>query len=60
MRKKLDEKKVCFGDIATYILWKLTGGESYATDYSFASTTGVYDPFMVRGAAHLYFKLVHM
>ena len=47
LRQKASEDKVMFGCIETWLLWKLSGGEVHATDYSCASGTGLYDPFQV-------------
>ena len=37
-----------FGTIDTWITWRLSGGETYVTDHSNASCTGVYDFFAHR------------
>jgi len=34
-----------FGTVDTWLLWKYTQGQVYATDYSNASSTGIFDPF---------------
>ncbi|XP_006027347.2 putative glycerol kinase 5 [Alligator sinensis] len=39
------ENNCCFGTIDTWLLYKLTKGSVYATDYSNASSTGLFDPF---------------
>ncbi|CAH8839757.1 unnamed protein product [Trichobilharzia szidati] len=36
---------LCYGCLETWLIWKLTGGETFATDISCASVTGMYDPF---------------
>ncbi|PKU35315.1 glycerol kinase 5 [Limosa lapponica baueri] len=35
----------CFGTVDTWLLYRLTKGSVYATDYSNASSTGVFEPF---------------
>ncbi|XP_064522472.1 putative glycerol kinase 5 isoform X3 [Pseudopipra pipra] len=35
----------CFGTIDTWLLYRLTKGSVYATDYSSASSTGIFEPF---------------
>ncbi|NWZ31935.1 GLPK protein, partial [Asarcornis scutulata] len=35
----------CFGTVDTWLLYKLTKGSVYATDYSNASSTGIFEPF---------------
>ncbi|NXF96352.1 GLPK protein, partial [Eubucco bourcierii] len=35
----------CFGTLDTWLLYRLTKGSVYATDYSNASATGVFEPF---------------
>lgn len=42
---------VLFGTLDTFLVWKLTGGAVYATDYSNASATGLFDPFALRWAS---------
>ena len=38
-RKLADEGKLCAGTIDTFLIWKLTAGEKFVTDYSNASRT---------------------
>lgn len=45
VRKAVEEENCCFGTIDTWLLYKLTKGSSYATDYSNASSTGFFDPY---------------
>ena len=47
MKKEAEKGRVRFGTIDTWLLWKLSGGEAYATDFSNASATGIFDPFNV-------------
>ncbi|XP_072200936.1 glycerol kinase 5 isoform X1 [Excalfactoria chinensis] len=35
----------CFGTVDTWLLYRLTKGSVFATDYSNASSTGVFEPF---------------
>ena len=35
------------GNVDTYLLWKLTDHKVFATDYSNASSTGLYDTYQV-------------
>lgn len=39
--------EVMYGCLETWLLWRLTGKETWATDVSCSSATGVYDPFAV-------------
>lgn len=39
----LEQDRVLFGTIDTYLIWKLTGGKVHATDYSNASRTMIYN-----------------
>ena len=54
LRKNPDVKKravkgeICFATLDTWVIWKLTGGETYATEYSNASSTALYDPFVLQ------------
>ncbi len=40
--------RTLFGTLDTWLLWKYTGGEVHATDYSNVSATGMFDPFGMR------------
>lgn len=39
----LKEKRLCFGTIETWLVWKLTQGRNWVTEYSCASCTGLFD-----------------
>uniref|UniRef100_A0A8C6GJ60 Glycerol kinase 5 n=1 Tax=Mus spicilegus TaxID=10103 RepID=A0A8C6GJ60_MUSSI len=45
VKRAVEEDNCCFGTIDTWLLYKLTKGSSYTTDYSNASTTGFFDPY---------------
>ncbi|XP_032621552.1 glycerol kinase 5 isoform X3 [Chelonoidis abingdonii] len=47
VQQAANESNCCFGTIDTWLLYKLTKGSVYATDYSNASSTGVFDPFQM-------------
>ncbi len=42
-RKKAEQGLLLFGTIDTWLMWKLTSGQTHATDYSNASRTLIYD-----------------
>ncbi|MFO8068752.1 MAG: glycerol kinase GlpK [Alkalibacterium sp.] len=42
-RERAEKGELLFGTIDTWLLWKLTGGEVHATDYSNASRTMLYN-----------------
>lgn len=42
-RKKAEAGKLAFGTIDSFLLWRLTGGKSHATDATNASRTLIYD-----------------
>lgn len=42
-RKRAENGELLFGNIDTWLLWKLTGGKVHATDYSNASRTLMYN-----------------
>ncbi len=42
------EGNLCFGNIDTWLLWKLTDGAVHATDYSNICSTVLYDPFQLK------------
>ena len=41
--KLLKNKKLCFGTLETWLIWKLTKGRTWATEFSCASCTGIFD-----------------
>nr|XP_020742794.1 putative glycerol kinase 5 [Odocoileus virginianus texanus] len=43
--KAVEEENCCFGTVDTWLLHKLTKGSEFATDFSNASTTGLFDPY---------------
>ncbi|XP_062970882.1 putative glycerol kinase 5 isoform X4 [Cynocephalus volans] len=45
VQKAVEEENCCFGTLDTWLLYKLTKGSEYATDFSHASTTGLFDPY---------------
>ena len=47
-QKLVDEKKLCFGTIDSWILWKLTDGQQHVTDYSNICSTLLFDPFQMK------------
>ncbi|KAM9037485.1 putative glycerol kinase 5 isoform X1 [Sarcophilus harrisii] len=47
VQKAAAEENCCFGTIDTWLLYKLTKGSEYATDFSNASTTGIFDPYQM-------------
>ena len=42
-RQRAKRGELCFGTVDTYLLWRLTGGKSHATDYSNASRTMLFN-----------------
>lgn len=44
-RKMAKKHALCFGTIDTWLLYKMTGGKAYKTDYSNASRTQLFDIF---------------
>ena len=42
-REKAEDGELLFGTVDTWLIWKLTGGDSHVTDYSNASRTMLYD-----------------
>uniref|UniRef100_A0A8D2PH10 Glycerol kinase 5 n=1 Tax=Zosterops lateralis melanops TaxID=1220523 RepID=A0A8D2PH10_ZOSLA len=43
--KAAKKNNCCFGTVDTWLLYRLTKGSVYATDYSNASSTGIFEPF---------------
>uniref|UniRef100_A0A8D0GYM2 Glycerol kinase 5 n=1 Tax=Sphenodon punctatus TaxID=8508 RepID=A0A8D0GYM2_SPHPU len=44
VRQAAKEDNCCFGTVDTWLLYKLTKGAAYATDFSNASSTGFFEP----------------
>ena len=42
-RDLLEKKQLCFGTVDTYLLWHLTGGKVFKTDYTNASRTMLFN-----------------
>lgn len=43
LRRRAGKGEICFGTIDTWLLWKLTGGKSFITDYTNASRTLIFN-----------------
>lgn len=42
-RERAERGELCFGTVDTYLLWQLTGGKVFATDYTNASRTMLFN-----------------
>ena len=42
-RQRAEDGQLCFGTVDSFLLWRLTGGKSHATDATNASRTMLYD-----------------
>ena len=42
-KEKAKAHKLCFGTVDTFLVWKMTNGQSYKTDYSNASRTQLFN-----------------
>ncbi|MCD8372483.1 MAG: glycerol kinase, partial [Clostridia bacterium] len=47
-KEGLEKGELLFGTVDTYLLWKFSGGKIYATDYTNASRTMIYDIHKLR------------
>ena len=47
-REKAEQGKICYGTVDTWLIYKLTDGKSYKTDYSNASRTQLFDIFNLK------------
>lgn len=47
-RQKAEKGQICHGTIDTWVVYKLTGGRSYKTDYSNASRTQLFNIFELK------------
>ena len=43
LRRRAQRKEICFGTIDSWLIWKLTGGVSHATDFTNASRTLIFN-----------------
>jgi glycerol kinase len=43
LKRRAADGRLCFGTADSWVLWKLTGGRSHATDYTNASRTMLFD-----------------
>ncbi|XP_015268957.1 PREDICTED: putative glycerol kinase 5 [Gekko japonicus] len=48
VEQAIKDDNCCFGTVDTWLLYKLTKGAVYATDYSSASSTAFFDPFKLQ------------
>ncbi|XP_054480886.1 putative glycerol kinase 5 [Anoplopoma fimbria] len=55
VRQAVAEGNCCFGTIDTWLLFKLTKGQVHATDYSNASSTGLFDTYQMCWSSFLSF-----
>ncbi|XP_042314581.1 putative glycerol kinase 5 isoform X3 [Sceloporus undulatus] len=53
VEQAIKEDNCCFGTVDTWLLYKLTKGSVYATEYSNASSTGFFDPFKLQWSTFL-------
>ncbi|CAG9860986.1 unnamed protein product [Phyllotreta striolata] len=47
VKEAIKDDNLMFGTLDTWLLYKLTGGSTYVTDITNASSTGFYDPFVL-------------
>lgn len=47
LRQRASEGQALFGCVESWLLYRLTGNQVHATDYSCASATGLFDPYVV-------------
>ena len=52
-REKAKRHQICYGTMDTWLVYKLTEGESYKTDFSNASRTQLFDIFKLQWNAHI-------
>ncbi|XP_013015482.1 putative glycerol kinase 5 isoform X1 [Cavia porcellus] len=55
VQKAVEEENCCFGTVDTWLLHKLTKGSAYATDFSNASATGLFDTYKMCWSGFLTF-----
>ncbi|EDO39329.1 predicted protein [Nematostella vectensis] len=53
LHKKAENGSLLFGTIDTWLVWKLTRNRYHITDYSNASSTGLFDPFVMEWSSLL-------
>ena len=47
LRHRIESRQVMFGCLDTWLLWQLTGKRVFASEYSCASSTVLFDPYQV-------------
>lgn len=47
-KEKAEKKEICHGTVDSWLIYKLTGGKSYKTDYSNASRTQLFNIFELK------------
>jgi len=52
LRRRIESRQVMFGCLDTWLLWQLTGKRVFASEYSCASSTVLFDPYQVRCFVH--------
>ncbi|XP_015774274.1 PREDICTED: putative glycerol kinase 5 [Acropora digitifera] len=53
LAKKAEMGVLAFGTIDSWLIWNLTKGQVHVTDYSNASSTGMFDPFVMEWSSLL-------
>ena len=53
-REKAENGDLLFGTIDTWLIWKMTGGQSHVTDYSNASRTLMFNIYDLKWDCLLY------
>src|SRR3989338_8771587 len=43
LARRAERGEICFGTVDTWLIWKLTGGKTHATDYTNASRTLIFN-----------------
>ncbi|MCL2864119.1 MAG: glycerol kinase GlpK [Lachnospiraceae bacterium] len=52
-KEKAAQKEICYGTVDSWLIYKLTAGKSYKTDYSNASRTQLFDIFALKWDAEI-------
>ena len=53
LRARAERGEVCFGTVDTWLVWKLSGGKAWVTDYSNASRTMLFNIHQLSWDTHL-------
>lgn len=55
LKQAVEKGDALFGTLDTWLIYRLTGGQTYCTDVSVASSTGMFDPYLLTWSKYMKF-----